>query len=1658
MCTKRLCQWLLLSIALLCSHALFTAAHAQASAEAARLMFVFGEVRIERDSLELVGQRNTILLEGDSISTGAGASAQIRFSDQSLMALRPDSTIIITRFRYDAANPATGEQKTQLLRGGLRAITGAIGSAQPQAVEFTTPVATMGIRGTELRIVHVIRGSEAQFNNAPAGTYLQVLRGAVAMRTNAGEQLVAPGQSFYVPDLDSVPQPLSGSADEVFADDPIQQPDEDETPPPAGDSGTNNPPPSVINQQPLTPPEQAQQDQGQQQAQDIIAELDPDPDPDPDPTPDPDPMLTSYGINSTGLGYLQRNEVITSSFGDNGELRQLTGSWYTFQANAGASPAFAQSLTASDWHLGAQSTISHGYWAADTYRLTPVTPFTGAGSSFHYLLSDYTLASFTSAQQLGLELYSNQLLQFALQPNYGVLFSNGSRLEFQPNGLLSVDFSSNAVKLDLQFTYLSEVLRTLYGVTSITELYANGMSLAELGNNPILQQGRLFGSFSGSSQWGIDAFLAGIYLRIAHDGSSFDGWGTLVFGNDCYWNFPCRVIDSDYRFMGQLGWAQGLSIGGAVELNIMSGPFGSWLATDAGNPTGALLGQRADTSAGSYRFLALDSAGLVGGSSEHSLQLETSTGPLHIYWGYWQGGSYDLHILQGNAHDYQSTSLDSSGNYHFIFANQRAPDALPEQVSFSYKIAGGSGLVGDVTGLTINPLVGNMVVDFTAAEVALMLLFEVSGEHTTLSGIAAITDLLGQSAGGMQLLGEGFFTSGSLYGQFVGGDFEALLGLLRAVSDNEEFRGTVVFTRNPALGETLAELGFTNGGMLGASADFSLLSNAANTRILNLLAEHDEFVPSQQIGSQGRFDLISAITADEQDYWTTDWGFTDASGNHVAVRFGAFAPGSYRITDADGDELSNALPYFFAVSNLLTDITAIAPAGAMSFDLVAQSELLNAATGDTLQWYGNLLVNFDAGDVGIAIHTNNWNQHDPINTRSTDMSGSLLGHAPLSALFGGHTMDLQGYGYWHGGGGSLSGRFVGSQYDAIMALISAYTAEREAIFQGAGAFAQQLELNSLSYYGGIWTDDQLLGGNGILHWLVDADGVYSLAPNTDNSFAFPMQVRNSQLVVTVSDYYEAYQGSRIWLDDEATGSPSDISVQWTWWNPGSYYLQQQQANGSVALVANDRPLVQLLASDVTVLGTTPSQQQLVFDLQFSDRINRLDDSGSLYLNNGVILVDFDSNSVELNLAFTHYSYNQPGAQNNADTNDYYGETSGLLYGSAAIASLYQGDAITLTGEGLFEQGGGTFWGRFIGSNHHGVMAMLRAWFDAEANDDIFGMLLFNRQMSNSLAHLDWNSGSGVLSGNRDMLLFSDPSELLVVRDNYGYSSSYDYARLVRITSADFNVQGTGGQGFFDRFTVAGIDSDIELRWGYWSAGNYRFTPANTPYRNDSHYWFVGADKLTAPSTMPLSKVMSFALYGTNMMSESSDSNSYLYTNGGNLTVDFDANYVDLNIDFSRYNYDAAMDEVGSLSGSGSVADLFKQNWLALSGTGLFAAGNGEFAGRFIGDSYQGVMGLLRAWDGNEYFSGALIFGAQANAVTADSVEWGYWQVGNQAISGYFAPPAELVAADPSLLQQALLQQLQGAEAQAQRQVAQQLQQLANEHPLRPGFIRLIHEP
>lgn len=116
-------------------------------AAAGLVQFTAGDVQLRRgDSLSRLA-KGAELDGGDVVLTGTEGRAQIRFSDGGLVALYPDSQFTVTRY---ADGAGTGEDHfvVNLLRGGMRALTGLIGKRNPSSYKVITPTAVVGIRGS----------------------------------------------------------------------------------------------------------------------------------------------------------------------------------------------------------------------------------------------------------------------------------------------------------------------------------------------------------------------------------------------------------------------------------------------------------------------------------------------------------------------------------------------------------------------------------------------------------------------------------------------------------------------------------------------------------------------------------------------------------------------------------------------------------------------------------------------------------------------------------------------------------------------------------------------------------------------------------------------------------------------------------------------------------------------------------------------------------------------------------------------------------------------------------------------------------------------------------------------------------------------------------------------------------------------------------------------------------------------------------------------------------------------------------------------------------------------------------------------------------------------------------------------------------------------
>ena len=113
--------------------------------QAGHLARVFGAVCIGEER----AKTGDTFESGATITTGARAFSVLKFEDGQVIALRAKSLLVIDDYAYENGNVAGNRSHTSLLKGGLRALTGEIGKENREAVSFHTPVATLGIRGTE---------------------------------------------------------------------------------------------------------------------------------------------------------------------------------------------------------------------------------------------------------------------------------------------------------------------------------------------------------------------------------------------------------------------------------------------------------------------------------------------------------------------------------------------------------------------------------------------------------------------------------------------------------------------------------------------------------------------------------------------------------------------------------------------------------------------------------------------------------------------------------------------------------------------------------------------------------------------------------------------------------------------------------------------------------------------------------------------------------------------------------------------------------------------------------------------------------------------------------------------------------------------------------------------------------------------------------------------------------------------------------------------------------------------------------------------------------------------------------------------------------------------------------------------------------------------
>lgn len=179
-----------------------------AAEPAGRVLLLQGSANAVRGAQEVPLARGVTVETGDLLRVAEGSSLQVRFTDESVVALRANTQFKIEDYKFTANG--TGDKSIfSLLKGGLRTITGLIGKRAPEAYVVRGSTATIGIRGTHFSAVNCAGDcTNADGSQAEDGLYGGVTDGRIVVTNQAGESEFGREQYFVVTSSNALPKPL----------------------------------------------------------------------------------------------------------------------------------------------------------------------------------------------------------------------------------------------------------------------------------------------------------------------------------------------------------------------------------------------------------------------------------------------------------------------------------------------------------------------------------------------------------------------------------------------------------------------------------------------------------------------------------------------------------------------------------------------------------------------------------------------------------------------------------------------------------------------------------------------------------------------------------------------------------------------------------------------------------------------------------------------------------------------------------------------------------------------------------------------------------------------------------------------------------------------------------------------------------------------------------------------------------------------------------------------------------------------------------------------------------------------------------------------------------------------------------------------------------
>jgi len=180
-------------------------AHAADESGVGSISDVKGAAEIVSDGERAAAAKDAAINLNDELTTGADGYLQVTFRDDTVLTLAEDAHVVIDRYVYDP-DQGVGDVLLTTTQGAFRFATGKLKELSQKNVQVSTPVADVGIRGTE-------------FWGGPVdGQYSVVLLdGEISVKNGAGTvTLNKPGLATVIRSRSVAPlRPKLWSADQI---------------------------------------------------------------------------------------------------------------------------------------------------------------------------------------------------------------------------------------------------------------------------------------------------------------------------------------------------------------------------------------------------------------------------------------------------------------------------------------------------------------------------------------------------------------------------------------------------------------------------------------------------------------------------------------------------------------------------------------------------------------------------------------------------------------------------------------------------------------------------------------------------------------------------------------------------------------------------------------------------------------------------------------------------------------------------------------------------------------------------------------------------------------------------------------------------------------------------------------------------------------------------------------------------------------------------------------------------------------------------------------------------------------------------------------------------------------------------------------------------